>query len=236
MAAGPSLLKVLTDQDLLTSALVFLTPGCLVRLGRVCGPLQCVNQGRVSALLGEGVEASRWREPALLPQAERGEKWSLERLHLCYEPPRFPLIHFSFANDELDARARDDLEEVAEVCKRHPSLQLLVRGYARPEAPPDLGVALSQARAARVRSYLLRLLKDFGWDEDPSEGIRDGGYDEGRRDLDEMLGFYCTRVVGQRIKAVGCWSEGDLAPRLAYLGSCGGQSAEILIHGFHKVA
>ena len=228
---SPALLRVLTDLDLFTSALGFLTPTCLVHLGRACGPLsRIVKSDAVLGCLGEAASSSRWREPALMPKS--GEKWSLERLHLCFEPPQLPLIHFDFANDALDARARLSLETVAASLQKHPGLSLIVRGYARPEAPPDLGVALSQARATRVRSHLLSLLKG-SLDEDASDGIRAGGYSEGHPDLEEVLEFYSPRVVGHKIRAVGCWSEvDDMAPRLAYLGSCGGQSAEIVIHSF----
>ncbi|CAE7198334.1 unnamed protein product [Symbiodinium microadriaticum] len=172
-----------------------------------------------------------------LPEREQrlifeGEKWSLERLHLCFAPPQFPLIHFDFANDALDEEARQSLESVAEILRRHPGLGLLVRGYARPEAPPDLGIALSQARAARVRSHLLGLLGPGRWQEDATEGLRQGGYSEGDPDLDRVLEFYRPRVVGRRIRAVGCWSETDMVSRRAGLG--GGQSAEIFVDGFQE--
>ena len=224
----PVLLRVLTDLDLFSSALAFLTPVCLVRLGCTCGELdRIVKSEEVLGRLGEAASCSRWREPALMPKA--GERWSLERLHLCFQPPEFPLIHFDFAHDGLDSKARQHLDGVAATLRRHMGLSLLIRGYARPEAPPDLGLALSQARATRVRSYLVGIL---GWDEDANDGIRAGGYSEMHPDIGEVLEFYSPRVVGRQIKAVGCWSEADMAPRLAYLGSCGGQSAEIVIHSF----
>ena len=40
---------------------------------------------------------------------------------------------------------------------------------ARPDAPPELGLALSQARAVRVRSHLLGLLSELSscqWQEE----------------------------------------------------------------------
>lgn len=228
--APMALLRVLTDMDLFTSSLAFVTPICLVRLGRACRALQIANCEQVLVFLGSAASSSRWREPSLMPKA--GEKWSLERLHLCFAPPQFPLIHFDFANDALDEEARQSLESVAEILRRHPGLGLLVRGYARPEAPPDLGIALSQARAARVRSHLLGLLGPGRWQEDATEGLRQGGYSEGDPDLDRVLEFYRPRVVGRRIRAVGCWSETDMVSRRAGLG--GGQSAEIVVDGFQE--
>ena len=39
--------------------------------------------------------------------------------------------------------------------------RLSIVGTARPDAPPELGLALSQARAVRVRSHLLGLLSEL---------------------------------------------------------------------------
>jgi hypothetical protein len=39
--------------------------------------------------------------------------------------------------------------------------RLSIVGMARPDAPPELGLALSQARAVRVRSHLLGLLSEL---------------------------------------------------------------------------
>lgn len=55
-----------------------------------------------------------------------------------------------------------------------PWLRLTIVGMARPDAPPELGLALSQARAVSVRSHLLGLLSaSAAWQgEDPSDGLR----------------------------------------------------------------
>ena len=54
------------------------------------------------------------------------------------------------------------------------SVRLIILGMARPDAPQELGLALSQARAVRVRSHLLGLLANSAsWqDEDANEGVR----------------------------------------------------------------
>ena len=60
------------------------------------------------------------------------------------------------------------------VKKGIPWLRLTIVGMARPDAPPELGLALSQARAVSVRSHLLGLLSaSAAWQgEDPSDGLR----------------------------------------------------------------
>ena len=51
--------------------------------------------------------------------------------------------------------------------------RLSILGMARPDAPPELGLALSQARAVRVRSHLLGLLANCpAWED---EHAIDGG-------------------------------------------------------------
>ena len=53
------------------------------------------------------------------------------------------------------------------------SARLSILGMARPDAPPELGLALSQARAVRVRSHLLGLLANCpAWQD---EEAMDGG-------------------------------------------------------------
>lgn len=59
----------------------------------------------------------------------------------------------------------------ANLPKNAPRLSVL--GMARPDAPPELGLALSQARAVRVRSHLLGLLANCpAWED---EHAIDGG-------------------------------------------------------------
>ena len=94
---------------------------------------------------------------------------------------------------------------------------------ARPDAPPELGLALSQARAASVRSHLLGLLSaSAAWQgEDPSDGLRAGGYDEGD-EIEETLEFYSQCWVGEKIRAIGQWGHFKRS----------GQCASINISGF----
>eukprot|EP00913_Durusdinium_trenchii_P017728 g16660.t1 len=143
--------------------------------------------------MAESINSSDERVRALRP--EGGAKWSLERLHLCQNPPCLPSIGFAFASDAISINAHHELERTAAILEKHPGLRLTILGMARPDAPHELGVALSQARAVRVRSHLLGLLANSTqWqDEDATEGVREGGYDEGE-DIDDTLDFYsCQR-------------------------------------------
>ena len=93
--------------------------------------------------------------------------WTLERLHLCEHPPRFPPIYFRFASDAIEDGCGPDgsgpasqLAIVADLLRRHPKLRLRIHGYAQPNAPGPIGEALAQARATSVRQALLELLAD----------------------------------------------------------------------------
>ena len=170
-------------------------------------------------------------------------RWTLERLHLCECPPRFPKIFFAFAyptsspasviwtvtlsreetrslcaatpprcrSDELSgATAARRLARVAAILRRHPALRLRIEGFAQSNAPPSLGRAVAQARAAAVRRALLleHLPRDEApWrDEDANDGVREGGYDESSEAADSGLGlglvdFYRPRAIGRALQA-----------------------------------
>ena len=141
--------------------------------------------------------------PGDLPLAPINCDWSLERLHLCEHPPRFPHVYFRFADDGLDKREATKVERVAALLRRHPRLRIRIHGYAQPEAPSSIGEALAQARATSVRQLLLTLLQgEASWeDEDANEGVRS--------DRDDAVwlapGFAHTQVVGNRLQATGRW-------------------------------
>lgn len=141
--------------------------------------------------------------PGDLPLAPDNCDWSLERLHLCEHPPRFPHIYFRFADDGLDKREAAKVEQVAALLRRHPRLRIRIHGYAQPEAPSSIGEALAQARSTSVRQLLLTLLEgEPAWeDEDATEGVRPDRHSEAW--IEPC--FAHTRVVGNRLQAVGRW-------------------------------
>eukprot|EP00435_Cladocopium_sp_Y103_P014937 s3895_g3.t1 len=167
---------------------------------------------------------------AMLPKEK--QEWSLERLHLCQEPPCLAAISFAFASDAITINAHHELERIAAILLKHPGLRLSIVGMARPDAPPELGLALSQARAVRVRSHLLGLLSSCqAWQEEEAMdcGVRAGGYDEGE-EIEDALAFYsCQRWVGDRIRAIGRWERRRNAATLCY---STGQCAKIDVAGF----
>lgn len=179
-----------------------------------------------------GADVAEWcaesRQALLKRRAVRGDmplsickgRWTLEQIHLCERPPRFPRIYFGFAEDSLDSRAMRRLGRVAATLMRHPKLRIRIEGFADPSAPDEIGRAISQARAVTVRAALLDILKQKGleWhDEDPEEGRRAGGVRRqgggrgGRRGIvsftRESLSFYDTRRVGQKLQAIGRWGR-----------------------------
>lgn len=155
-------------------------------------------------------------DPALTPllacsplRPAIGDAWSWERLHLfnvLSQNPlgRLGLVLFDFASDKIDATRT--LDDIAALMRQHPGLRIQCEGHARPQSPPEYGMALSQARAARVRSELLLRCRDTAaWStEDRTEGVRAGGYSESD-DFDAVAEFYQQRQVGEKVVAVGKW-------------------------------
>ena len=73
---------------------------------------------------------------------------------------------------------------------RPPLPRLSIVGTARPDAPPELGLALSQARAVQARSHLLGLLSELSsctWQEEEA-------MDCGVRALDLGMGMGMSQV------------------------------------------
>lgn len=193
-----------------------------------------LRSGRAMKERLDGAEVARWcaesRQALLRRRAVRGDmplglgveqaKWTLERVHLCERPPRFPRIYFAFAQDRLDTTALRRLRRVGRLMRKHPSLRIRIEGFADPSAPDEIGRAISQARAVTVRAALLLMLRNSGateWeDEDPDEGTRAGGVrgrPPGGLDLGaigisrDALEFYGTRVVGSKVQAIGRWGD-----------------------------
>ena len=133
--------------------------------------------------------------------------WSLERLHLCEYPPRFPRIYFQFASDELESGSLAAVARVAVLLKRHPTLRLRIHGFAQPAAPDAIGEALAQARATRVRRALLTLLRDcpaFAAEASIEDGVRrDARVSPWSLTLSDLHRH--TRLVGDKVQAVGRW-------------------------------
>merc|ERR1719215_178638 len=124
--------------------------------------------------------AAVWHSMSDLPLDTQGA-WTLERLHLCERPPRFPRVYFEFAADELTAEGKQRVRRVARLLARHPKLRVRIHGYAQPNAPGPIGECLAQARATAVRAHCVRLLQDPGnaathapsyAAEDPASGVR----------------------------------------------------------------
>jgi hypothetical protein len=147
------------------------------------------------------------------------ENWSLERLHLAEEPPRFPHIHFKVCSDHILPSSRDDFKLVLAILRRFPGLNIRIQGSGHATAPPHAFCALGQARATMVRRLLLLdLQRDPGpcvrgknpWaDEDPKLGVffrhcgfsTYSGFDEVRGQAN--LDFYHPQLLGSKIQAIG---------------------------------
>ncbi|CAL1170715.1 unnamed protein product [Cladocopium goreaui] len=232
--------KRLSSQDLLPWILGSLDARHVWRVARGCAELRRTATRPQSLLtLAESCKVMESKDPsvrAMLPKEK--QEWTLERLHLCQEPPCLAAISFAFASDAITINAHHELERIAGILVKHPGLRLSIVGTARPDAPPELGLALSQARAVRVRSHLLGLLSELSelsscqWQEEEAMdcGVRAGGYDEGE-EIEDALAFYsCQRWVGDRIRAIGRWERHRMRAHLLCYST--GQCATIDVAGF----
>lgn len=236
------MLERLSSQDLLPWILCSLDARHVWRVALSCAELRkSATRPQTLLTLAESCKVMESRDPlvrALLPKEK--QEWSLERLHLCQEPPCLAAISFAFASDAITINAHHELERIAAILVKHPGLRLSIVGMARPDAPPELGLALSQARAVRVRSHLLDLLSELSscprWQEEEAMdcGVRAGGYDEGE-EIEDALAFYsCQRWVGDRIRAIGHWERRPPAAHLLCYST--GQCAKIDVAGFDSAA
>lgn len=153
----------------------------------------------------------------------QGVRWTLERLHLAEDPPRFPKLYFHFNSDELIPSGDLRVREVVKILRRHPGLCIRIEGHGRPSSPASLGQAVAQARAAKTRQLILKNLQanpdlhaheryPSRLEEDPDDGVYPGGgYNEGpgRGNTD----FYKPRLIGTRVQAIGVWLSSSLRPR-----------------------
>ena len=127
-------------------------------LARHCSAIDAVRLSRCSAALHERLadpSTAAWcaesrrallrrrRRAGDLPLDTQGA-WTLERLHLCERPPRFPRVYFEFASDELTAEGKQRVRRVARLLARHPKLRVRIHGYAQPNAPGSIGECLAQ--------------------------------------------------------------------------------------------
>ena len=171
-----------------------------------------------------------------LPLAYTDEaKWTLERLHLCEHPPRFPQVLFKFASDAIEdgTGPHSEIARVASILRKHPTLRVRIHGYAQPDAPPQLGEALAQARATSVRHALLLQLADVPEfaDEDPTRVVRAASLSMQAPPLSRSthafhlcvplsvrpdrnlvawspsLPMRHTRIIGHKLQALGRWGH-----------------------------
>ena len=135
-------------------------------LVRHCSAIDAVRLSRCSVALHERLadpSTAAWcaesrrallrrrRRAGDLPLDTQGA-WTLERLHLCERPPRFPRVYFEFASDELTAEGKQRVRRVARLLARHPKLRVRIHGYAQPNAPGPIGECLAQVSAVRAPS------------------------------------------------------------------------------------
>ena len=135
-------------------------------LARHCSAIDAVRLSRCSVALHERLadpSTAAWcaesrrallrrrRRAGDLPLDTQGA-WTLERLHLCERPPRFPRVYFEFASDELTAEGKQRVRRVARLLARHPKLRVRIHGYAQPNAPGPIGECLAQVSAVLAPS------------------------------------------------------------------------------------
>ena len=118
-----------------------------VRLSRSCRALhERVADPSTAAWCAESRRAllRRRRRAGDLPLDTQGA-WTLERLHLCERPPRFPRVYFEFASEELTGEGKQRVRRVARLLATHPKLRVRIHGFAQPDAPGPIGECLAQA-------------------------------------------------------------------------------------------
>ncbi|KAL1524173.1 hypothetical protein AB1Y20_019082 [Prymnesium parvum] len=210
---GYQLIDELTSSETILEVIRHLPAKDTVALSRCCKAVHAVCVDKLTAAW-----CADSRRELLLSRARPGDlplinvddnEWTLERLHLCEHPPRFPRIFFRFASDLPTTRSLMRVSRVAKLLSKHPKLRIRIHGYAQPDAPPMIGEALAQARATSVRMQLLTLLSDHPmWaGEDPNLGVRDELY------MSEPWACVDTRytqLVGDRVEAIGRWRSEPL--------------------------
>lgn len=160
---------------------------------------------------------------------DRGQQspWTFHRLHLWHQTPVFDVIAFDAVSDAISHVAERRIGRAAQWLSLHPGLVIQIDGYHAAAGllvgGVELGPALAQARAARVRQHLLRHLRDIAreratrnrsyWaSEDTDEGVYPGGstiVDLLTRGvaMSDVRDFYTPddtpRAVGSKVRAEG---------------------------------
>lgn len=229
------------DDALWSTILGFLSPADVAVFGRVCkATCACASSEWANWWLKA---QSQYVLPSLLLEVlapPKGIGWTWERLQICAERCLVhedeAVIEFWVASDQINtstcrsAAQVAKLDAIAAILRRHPRLKIRVDGHAATDAPKIYGGPISQARATRVRSELLRRLRDHpAWiDEAPLLGRAPAHMDD--RDIEDTYQMYVQEVVGTKLQASGVWRKDT--SYFALLPSCGGQSAEVRIVGF----
>jgi len=201
---GFQLLNALISTDVLLDVIRFLPAASTARLSSCARNInERVMHPDAATWCAESRRAllSSRNQRGDLPLADVGDAgWTLERLHLCEHPPRFPRIYFNFASDALEKGAKRRVKRVARLLIRHPRLLVRIHGFAQPNAPNIIGEALSQARAISVRKELLQHLAG-------SPEWADELDDDDDSSSDRPFRRRRPRVVGSKLQAVGRWRE-----------------------------
>ena len=241
--ASSNIVDAFFDDALWSVIIGFLSPTEVIIFGRVC---------KAGHAMTVASWASWWFQqqmeyvlPMRLTAAmapDQGHEWTWERLHLCVDPflddDNEPIIEFWVASDQINmetcrsAAMVARLDAIAAKLRKHPRLVIRVEGHAARDAPTIYGGPISQARATRVRSELVKRLRDHpAWsvDGEPSLGRAPSHLDD--RDIEDVYQFYHHQeLVGKKLQALGVWRRDD--SYFATHPSCGGQSAEVRIVGY----
>lgn len=96
---------------------------------------------------------------------------NLERLHIIENPPRFPIVYFSFGSDTVSPSEHRALKPVADLLHRHPTLSILVEGRVQPDAPNWIRSRLSEARAHSAAISIYQHLIEITQNTHPSPNL-----------------------------------------------------------------
>ncbi|GMH99018.1 hypothetical protein TrST_g8307 [Triparma strigata] len=127
---------------------------------------------------------------------------NLERLHLIENPPRFPIVYFSFGSDTISPSNHQQLKSVASLLHKHPTLSILVEGRVQPDAPSWIKSRLSTSRAhsaaLAIYSHLINLLQDSS----PSDVLPSRLKFEGKGSSKLVNGNFENRLEFEKMEAI----------------------------------
>ncbi|GMH63177.1 hypothetical protein TL16_g03647 [Triparma laevis f. inornata] len=106
-----------------------------------------------------------------LPLSFLTDSPNLERLHIIENPPRFPIVYFSFGSDTVSPSEHRALKPVADLLHRHPTLSILVEGRVQPDAPNWIKSCLSEARAHSAAISIYQHLIEITQNTHPSPNL-----------------------------------------------------------------